>query len=50
MKKAIRPILAIVLLAAIAGGVWWWTQQQTQATQGLAGSGTIEARMKAACA
>ncbi|MBS1245373.1 MAG: HlyD family secretion protein [Chloroflexi bacterium] len=44
MKKVIRPILAIVLLAAIAGGVWWWTQQQARATlNGLAGSGTIEA-------
>src|SRR5512139_1355050 len=44
MKKAIRPILTIVLLAAIAGGVWWWTQRQAQATaNGLAGSGTIEA-------
>ena len=44
MKKAIRPILAIVLLAAIAGGVWWWTRQQAQVTRNaLAGSGTIEA-------
>ena len=44
MKKVIRPILAIVLLAAIAGGVWWWTQRQAQITSnGLAGSGTIEA-------
>jgi len=44
MKKAIRPILAIVLSAAIAGGVWWWTQRQAQITSnGLAGSGTIEA-------
>jgi HlyD family secretion protein len=44
MKRAIRPILAIVLLAAIAGGVWWWTRQQAQVTRNeLAGSGTIEA-------
>jgi HlyD family secretion protein len=43
MRKIMRPILGIVLVALIAGGVWWWTQQQTQATRGLTGSGTIEA-------
>ena len=43
MSKIIRAILGVALVALIGGGVWWWTQQQTQATQGLAGSGTIEA-------
>jgi HlyD family secretion protein len=43
MAKIIRAILGIGLAAAIAGGIWWWTQQQTQASRGLAGSGTIEA-------
>ena len=43
MSKIIRAILGIALAALIGGGVWWWTQQQTQATQGLTGSGTIEA-------
>jgi len=43
MRRIIRAILGIALVALIGGGVWWWTQQQTQATRGLAGSGTIEA-------
>ena len=43
MRKIIRPILGIVLLALIAGAIWWWTRQQTQAAHGLTGSGTIEA-------
>ncbi len=43
MRRIIRAILGIALVALIGGGVWWWTQQQTQATRGLTGSGTIEA-------
>jgi HlyD family secretion protein len=43
MVKIIRAILGLGLVAVIAGGIWWWTQQQTQASRGLAGSGTIEA-------
>ena len=40
-----RVIPAFVILALIAGGgYWWYTQQQTQAANGLKGSGTIEAQ------
>jgi HlyD family secretion protein len=43
MRKIIRAILGIALVALIASGVWWWSQRQTQAAHGLTGSGTIEA-------
>ena len=40
-----RVIPVFVILALIAGGAYWWyTQQQTQAANGLKGSGTIEAQ------
>jgi len=40
-----RVIPVFVMLALIAGGTYWWyTQQQTQAANGLKGSGTIEAQ------
>jgi len=40
-----RVIPVFVILALIAGGTYWWyTQQQTQAANGLKGSGTIEAQ------
>ena len=40
-----RVIPVFVILALIAGGgYWWYTQQQTQAANGLKGSGTIEAQ------
>ena len=40
-----RRIMPIILILALIGGgtYWWYTQQQTQATNGLKGSGTIEA-------
>jgi HlyD family secretion protein len=43
MRRRIIP--AFVVLVLIAGGAYWWyTQQQTQAANGLTGSGTIEAQ------
>jgi multidrug efflux pump subunit AcrA (membrane-fusion protein) len=38
-----RIIPIIVILALIGGGTYWWSRQQTQAANGLKGSGTIEA-------
>jgi HlyD family secretion protein len=41
----VRRIMPIILILALIGGgtYWWYTQQQTQAANGLKGSGTIEA-------
>ena len=40
-----RRIMPVILILALIGGgtYWWYTQQQTQAANGLKGSGTIEA-------
>ncbi len=40
-----RKIMPVILILALIGGgtYWWYAQQQTQAANGLQGSGTIEA-------
>ena len=41
MRRVIPVFMVLALI--VGGGYWWYTQQQTQAANGLKGSGTIEA-------
>lgn len=44
MHRAIRIVAVFAVVALAGAAIWWWAHQQAQATGGLRGSGTIEAR------